>query len=338
MIAEPPPPPPQVSSPLHWAGWGIGLLALLAVIAVAAHLGDIERFMGLLRSLSPAWLLLALLLQLGTYASVAFTWRYGLRLVGCPLPLRRLMPLALAKLFVDQTVPTGGISGSAFLVAALARQGVPPSACLASLLATLVGHYAAYLLAASAAAGLLAMAHQARAWMAGLFALFALVSLAIPLGVLALRRYGRLEPRWLRRIPGAAALLEATGKAPLTLVRRPAVLAVMTGWSLAVIVLDAATLWGMLHALGLHTPARVAFPSFLLAMMVATVGPIPLGLGSFEAACVAALTLQGVPIEGALAATLLLRGCTTWLPMPPGLFLARRELRMRRAGGVRGPA
>jgi hypothetical protein len=34
-------------------------------------------------------------------------------------------------------------------------------------------------------------------------------------------------------------------------------------------------------------------------------------------------------VEPALAATLLLRGFTFWLPMLPGLWLARRELRGR---------
>lgn len=329
------PPSPRPSHWLHRAGWLFGVLALLALVAVAMHLGDIQRLAGLLRSLATRWLLLALALQLGTYFSVALMWRQGLRQVGRRLSLRQLVPLALAKLLVDQTVPTGGLSGTAFVVTALQRQGVPAPACLAALLATLVGHYAAYLLAALAAAGLLWMAHETRAWMAWVFALFALVSLLIPLGLFALRRYGRSESTWLRRIPAAAALLDATARAPLTVVRKPRVVMQMTAWSLAVIALDAATLWVLLLAMGLHAPYRLVFPSFLLAMMVGTIGPIPLGLGSFEATCVTMLTLQGVPIEGALAATLLLRGCTTWLPMLPGLVLTRREWRRPHTGQMR---
>ena len=37
--------------------------------------------------------------------------------------------------------------------------------------------------------------------------------------------------------------------------------------------------------------------------------------------------LWNVPLEAALTATLLLRGLTFWLPMVPGLWLTRRELR-----------
>ena len=95
---------------------------------------------------------------------------------------------------------------------------------------------------------------------------------------------------------------------------------------LAVFALDALTLWLVFRALG-DTPAIwVPFVSFIMASMAATLGPIPLGLGTFEAACVGMLSLLGVAIEAALAATLLLRGLTFWLPMAPGLWLARREI------------
>jgi len=64
-----------------------------------------------------------------------------------------------------------------------------------------------------------------------------------------------------------------------------------------------------------------------MASLAATVGPMPLGLGTFEAVCVTVLHLQGLSVEIALMATLLLRGFTFWLPMIPGLVLARRELK-----------
>jgi uncharacterized membrane protein YbhN (UPF0104 family) len=53
---------------------------------------------------------------------------------------------------------------------------------------------------------------------------------------------------------------------------------------------------------------------------------VPGGVGTFEGTCVVVLRSHGVPLEAALAATLLLRGFTFWLPMAPGLWLARREL------------
>jgi uncharacterized membrane protein YbhN (UPF0104 family) len=64
-----------------------------------------------------------------------------------------------------------------------------------------------------------------------------------------------------------------------------------------------------------------------MASIVAMLSLIPPGIGSFEAACVALLVILGIKVETALAATLLLRGFTLWLPLVPGILLTHRELR-----------
>ena len=85
---------------------------------------------------------------------------------------------------------------------------------------------------------------------------------------------------------------------------------------------DAATLWVLIRALGISAaPGR--FASFMLSSLLRTFGFMPGGLGSFEAASVAALTLAGIPVPVALSATLLFRGLSFWLPMLPGLAFAR---------------
>lgn len=316
------------SATLQWTGWLLGLLALIALAGIVLRRAEVERFVALLGSLAPAWLGLALLLQLATYACVATAWWLGLDRAGAYRPWRSLIGLAVAKLFVDQSVPTGGIGGTAFLVGVLARQGVPRSACVAALMTNFIGFHGAYLLSALAAMGVLWLRHDARPWMTTVTVVFGIVAAAVPLALFALHHYGRRAPAWLERLPGVAALLEAAAEAPMArLLRRGRLLAATAALNLAVIAADAATLWTMLQALGLPVSYAVAYPSFLLAMMVATVSPIPMGLGTFEAASIAALSTQGVPLEGALAGTLLLRGCTTWLPMLPGLWLARRALR-----------
>jgi uncharacterized membrane protein YbhN (UPF0104 family) len=236
------------------------------------------------------------------------------------------LSLALQKLFIDQTLPSGGMSGTAYLVTALARRGVPATAYLATLLADLVAHYGAYLAAATAGAPLLWLEHALRPWMLGVTAIFLVVVVSIPAIVLTLRHAGRRASTWWHRIPGVAPLVEALADAPVTLVRQPRVVATMTVLNSLVLLLDALTLWSMLHALSEPAAFHFVLPSFVLATMVAMLGPIPMGLGTFEATCTASLVLLHVPIEAALTATLLLRGWTTWLPMLPGLLLVRREL------------
>jgi uncharacterized membrane protein YbhN (UPF0104 family) len=69
----------------------------------------------------------------------------------------------------------------------------------------------------------------------------------------------------------------------------------------------------------------------MMASIVVTIGPIPLGLGSFEATSTATLRLLGVPFEAAFAATMLLRLLTLWLPLAPGMILMRGMLKARPA-------
>jgi uncharacterized membrane protein YbhN (UPF0104 family) len=47
-----------------------------------------------------------------------------------------------------------------------------------------------------------------------------------------------------------------------------------------------------------------------MASIVTTLGPIPMGLGSFEAVSVGTLRAMGIPFEAAISATLLCRGFT----------------------------
>jgi uncharacterized membrane protein YbhN (UPF0104 family) len=63
-----------------------------------------------------------------------------------------------------------------------------------------------------------------------------------------------------------------------------------------------------------------------MASIVVTLGPLPLGLGSFEATSTATLHLLGVPVEAAFAGTMLLRLLTLWLPLIPGMILMRGAL------------
>ncbi|MEY4579456.1 MAG: hypothetical protein RL701_4159 [Pseudomonadota bacterium] len=104
------------------------------------------------------------------------------------------------------------------------------------------------------------------------------------------------------------------------------VLTVATGWQLVIIMADAATLWVLIRALGTHAEVLAVFASFMLANLFRAVGLIPRGLGTFEGMSVLMLKVVGVPIGIALAATLLFRVLSFWLPMPVGFALYQRRI------------
>lgn len=305
----------------------VGALLLIGLIVTISHLGEVEQFARLARAAEPSWLLLALLLQAGTYVSAAGVWYLSLRRLQCDCSLASLVPLGVAKLFSDQALPSAGASGTAFFVAALKRQGLSGEHCLGALLVSLVSFHLAFMGGAIAALALLWQYHAVQPWIVVLVSMFAVVSLLLIAATLIFARWSERLPLWLRRIPGVATATEMLERAPRGLLHDPMLLLQTSLLHMSVFLLDAATLWVMLRAIGLPSAYGIAFSSYMLATVAASVSLIPLGLGSFEATCVIVLGLLGIRVEPALAATLLLRGFTLWLPMLPGMFLARRALR-----------
>ena len=301
---------------------------LAALWIVVLRVGELEELASLLRGMQPGWLLVALALQAATYPAAAAVWQRTLAAAGTPLPLRSLAPLGIAKLFIDQALPSGGISGTALLVRALARRGVSADAATQTVLVMLASYYSAYLIAAFAALGVLWRYHHANAALVTAAGLLAAVTIAVPLFVLSLRRWRRtVPPAWWYNMPGFAASIERVAAAPMEVFRDKRLVAESLLLQLGIFVLDAATLWVAFRALGAPVELPVAFVSFVLASVVATIGLVPLGLGTFEATAVGLLHALGVDVETAFAATLVLRGLTFWLPMLPGVWLARREVR-----------
>ena len=62
----------------------------------------------------------------------------------------------------------------------------------------------------------------------------------------------------------------------------------------------------------------------MIASVFRTVGIVPGGLGTFEATSVWTLHMLGVSVPVGLAATLLFRGLSFWLPMLPGWWVSRQ--------------
>ena len=307
--------------------WVIGLLGFLAVVLAILHFGSLERFIELTRSAHPAWMLLAIVAQAATYVSAALVWRQALHRAGHKRSLRTLVPLGIAKLFTDEVLPSGGISGTMLVVSGLIRRRVPPEIAMAAMLAGLLSYDIAYLVVVLTSAGILWLYDRANLALFIWVSAFAVITVAIPAAVLGLKRWGDRQPvTWLNKLFVMTALFRALIEAPTDLLHSPRLLIETASLQLTIFMLDTLTLWLAFNAIGEVPAIWVVFVSFAIASMIATIGPIPVGLGTFEAGSVGMLSFLGVSLEAALAGTLLLRGLTFWLPMLPGIWLARREI------------
>ena len=318
----------------NWQRWALALILLAAIVGAALHFGDLKQFAALLKRAHPAWLLAAAGLQGLTYAFVAAGWYVILEAGGSHLRLRRLFSLALAKLFTDQAVPTAGVGGNVLMVDQLIACGIPRGHAAAALILSMIGYYAGFALLGVGALGVLWWEGKATWLLGGTIGIFLLVAFAIPALALWLRRRGRKPmPRWVQRIAPLRRTLETVGEAPSDLLRDVPLLLKVTILNALVLVADAATLWVCLFALGTPDDFATAYVAMIIAQIAVTLGPVPLGLGAFEGACAGMLRLLGVGFEAAIAATLLLRGFTLWLPLIPGLFATRRLRKWGQDGG-----
>lgn len=306
------------------------MIVLAALVLIVRHFSDLEHFVALARHAQPLWLLVALALQAGTYVAVAQGWAILLRRAGAPQPLRKLLPVAVSKLFADQALPGAGLGGHVLLVDRLTALGTPRSTAIAALLISMVGYYAAYAALALLMLLVLWLHRHATPLLVGLITTFLLIALAIPTLALWLRHRGSQPlPPWLERLRPVGKILAILGEAPGDLVGDRRLLVLVSLLNGSVFLADSGTLAACLLALGLPFEPATAFLALMAGSIAATLAPIPLGLGSFEASSTAMLGSLGIPFEAALTATLLLRGLTLWLPLVPSLVMMRAGMRKR---------
>jgi uncharacterized protein (TIRG00374 family) len=312
----------------RWLRWLLPVLLVGGLVVAALHWGDLKAFARLLAAVQPLWLLGALALQGLTYVSLSAEWALVLAKDGKRAPPFRLLSLTIIKLFTDQVVPTAGLSGNMVVVHRLTRIADSRELAVAAVILEIVAYYASYAVCALAALVMIWLNGDVSGFVVAIVTAFLCLAAAIPAATLWLQRKGpSAAPKWLRRFDTAEDGLELIGSAPKDLVRDPVLIAKLTALNGAVFVLDAITLLFCLFGLGVHASFDTAFVPLILASIVVTLGPIPMGLGSFEATCVGMLRVMGVPFEAALSATLLYRGFALWLPLALGMALARRELK-----------
>lgn len=311
----------------------VGIFLFAMVVAVTLGFGELEDFVAVLAAIEWKWIALATLVQLGTYVCAASVWYEVMKHGGHALALRSLVPLTIAQLFARQTVPAGGVSGAMMAARGLLNRGLGEADALVCVMVGFVSFTAAYVAAVVVALVLLAHYHDiSTAWLlaGGAFTVFAVT---LPcLGIWLYRRGMQARiPAALRRMPRVMKWLGRLPQVPLTSLSDIPLMLKTTLLQLAVFVFDSATLAVMLHAIGHPLPFGWAFAAHVLASATGTLAPVPLGLGTYEGAGVSLLHAAGMPVETALAAILLLRGFTFWLPMIPGFFLMRREMHYGRS-------
>lgn len=317
------------------------VLLFLVIISRTAELSTLIRvFAGAL----PLWLLLALLLQVAFTLNQGALYQAVFRLLDAFVPLRTAVHLALVMAFASLASPAGTAAGVVYFVAAASERGLPVSRAFWASLTYYLFDYSAFLIVL--VAGLLVLVfhhdlHASQVIAVGLLFAAVLAGAAVvlravlhPARVRSLlagpaRVVDRLGERLFRRpLLGADRVDRWAGELQevLTIARqrpdragRPLVLALVSqGISLATL---AAAFW----AIGYRIHPGVLVAGYAVGALFMIVSITPSGVGVVEGVMTVTFSSLFVPLETAVAATLLFRLFTFWLPILAG-FLALRFL------------
>lgn len=316
-------------SSFDWRAWLPGLAMLALVVVASVHFAEAREFVRVTERARPLWLIAAIVLQASTYAAQGEVFRAVARGRQFTLHFAATYRLSLIKLFMDQAFPSAGLSGTVAAARQLERDGMPSALIATCVIVSIASYQFAYALGVLTALPIVILRHRASAFVIAATLVFALLVLSWSAVVLLLSKRGSTLPAWVTRLGPLRALLEFVRRADGAITHDPRVLVHATSCQLAIIALDATTLWVLLRSLGEHTAPDAVFASFMVASMLRTVGLVPGGLGTFEAMSVVSLKLAGVAVSVALAATLMFRALSFWLPMVGGLALYRRAARAR---------
>lgn len=290
---------------------------------------------------SHLWLLGALALQAAFAVNQGGFYQALFRLLDAGTSLQTAVRLALVMAFGSLASPAGTATGIAFFVAAAADVGIPTSRAFWVSLAYYLFDYSSTIVVLAVGLLVLFFHHDLQVSHLIVVAVFYVAVLAA-VGVVVvilvkphlvrsvlvpLARVGHRLIRRARRQPeddGDRAAWAADLEEVIVAVRRrpgQAIRPLLHAFSLEG--LNLATLAAAFWAVGYPIHPGVLVAGYAIGVLFMIVSITPSGVGVVEGAMTVTFTSLLVPLESAVAATLLFRLFTFWLPMAAGFISMR---------------
>jgi uncharacterized membrane protein YbhN (UPF0104 family) len=294
---------------------GLALGCGLVVVWLARDRHQLQASLAAVAGVTPGWLMVAV----GTAIAAQIAAAAALHAVApAGLGFGRTCRIQLAGTAAAAVTP-GGVGGAALHALELERAGATRARSWAAVVTVRTVTFLLHLLALAAC---LPLVHRTvlptlapPTWLP-----LALVTATMLLAVGASRSAplrGQMASLWARRPPA-------------TLLRQRA--GTLTTGAGATTLARGLTLWAALQAAGGHVPLLVLLALFLAADAAGALSGAPNGLGAFDIVVLAGLEAAGIAVSVTVAALVLYRLLTAWLPVLPGLA-ALAGLRRGRATG-----
>ena len=295
---------------ISWVNLVFGIGTLIGVWAIIGVLSDVGGALAVIKGALWGWVALAFVL--GQLPMVAEAWAL-LGSVAGQLPFGRCVALETSNNFV--ALVGGDAARFAVRVRFFQRQGYDAETAISSGAIATSGSWLAkgllFLIALGFAAGDFHAPQssgggdQRAVWVVLGVVLAAGIAAALVALIPRLRRLARARVR--PHLVSIWSNVKVIADTPRKIVY------VLSGSALAQL-LVAFALGASLHAVGAHASLAVILVVMTLASVIGTAVPVPGGAGVVEAGLIAGLTSAGVPQDQAVAAVLIQRLCTAYLP------------------------
>lgn len=293
------------------------------------------------------WLFSIIILQAFSYYFVALNYRDVLRVKDLEVGIRELFPVTFVIQFLNQALPSAGISGQAFFVQYLKKFGLPISEGIGRAILELMTLYMAFgtFFIASAVImlqGDIISQHPEARYFIYAFSFFAVVGVSLFFFLQRKKRsrvaqwlIGKLHAYFEKRnkkngqtngsdhsVHVSMIFDQFTNSVNIKVLRQhsKAFWAAYL-WQNMILLANVLTLLFLSYAIGFEISLSVAFITFTLTKFLSLVSFVPGAIGVFEGGMTLILVSFGVPVQPAFAMTLLLRAFTFWFPMPVGWIL-----------------
>jgi uncharacterized protein (TIRG00374 family) len=323
------------------------LAALLAIVIHNwAHIQvKTHEALLLIREARPGWLALAAIAVLLGFLCAGQIYGRVLATLGYKAPPLWLSTAAMVTMLLSQALPFGTVASYAFLTTSLRKRGVPTAsvAVIASLellswggaMLILFVYGMIYVLVTTSSSMI------ARASLSGFATVALLIGAYLYLGTRprdTLHAWAMNVKCTIERFFGpiwhesqVQRMVDEISHNRRLMAEQPRRVLSLVLLQLTIFTLHSLALLAILHGLGVAIGPLGTLAAFGLALIVSTYTLLPAGGGTVEAALTVGLTIQGVPLEAALGATVLFRLFTFWLLLPLGTLGYRVIMRGEQA-------
>lgn len=298
------------------------------VFLVATQSGRAEELWSTIVGAKWRWFLVAFLLQVATYVCDGSKWHISIKYAGFNLKIRSLAKMAVEQLSMNQFIPSVGMAGNAIVATEMINLGLPLRVVIRAIAIDIIS-----LLSSYAVITVITLVFIQLSGLGNFYLMLILVAffLFISLCTVVFWQFLHHHREWkflnfVRRFKAVSKVLDMMSQIPQEEIIPTQLFLNSTILRLIIFILDGLTLYVLMLSIGHPAGLLLTFIAHAAGSIGGVMSFLPGGIGGFEAACTLILVLGGVPIEAALAGTLLLRAFVLWLPLIPGLIFARREI------------